>query len=122
MQLEPRTPPTLVTLRRYGLPLVIAAAMAVVLLNGWHHHSTLETVVAQRDRFHQFLAANVLLSVLAYVALYVVLVALSLPCGTIMTIAGGLLFGWLGGALAAMVGATLGATLVFLIARSAVGD
>jgi uncharacterized membrane protein YdjX (TVP38/TMEM64 family) len=122
MQADPRTPPALALLRRYGLPVIVAAAMAIILFKGWHHHITLETVVLQRDRFHQVLAANVVLSLLAYVALYVTLVALSLPCGTIMTIAGGLLFGWLAGALAAIAGATLGATVVFLIARSAVGD
>jgi uncharacterized membrane protein YdjX (TVP38/TMEM64 family) len=114
--------PTGVLLRRYGLPLLIAGAMALVLLKGWHHHLTLETVVAQRDRFHQALAANVVLSVVAYIMIYALLVALSLPSGLIMTVAGGLLFGWLLGALAAIVGATLGAVIVFIIARSAVGD
>jgi uncharacterized membrane protein YdjX (TVP38/TMEM64 family) len=114
--------PVLALLRRYGLAILVAAAMALVLLKGWHHHFTLETVVAQRDRFHQVLAANVILSLIAFVALYALLVALSLPCGLIMTVAGGLLFGWLLGALAAIAGATLGATTVFLIARSAVGD
>jgi uncharacterized membrane protein YdjX (TVP38/TMEM64 family) len=120
MQAAP--PPTLVILRRYGLPLLVAAAMALVLLKGWHQHVSLETVVATRDRFHQALAANVSLSLVVYVALYVLLVALSLPCGLIMTLAGGLLFGWLLGALGAIAGATLGATVVFLIARGAVGD
>jgi uncharacterized membrane protein YdjX (TVP38/TMEM64 family) len=122
MQTAPRTPPTLALLKRSGPLVLVAAAMAVVLLKGWHHHISLETVVAQRDRFHEFVAANVALSLAAYVALYAVLVGLSLPCGLIMTVAGGLLFGWLLGALAAIAGATLGATGVFLIARSAVGD
>jgi uncharacterized membrane protein YdjX (TVP38/TMEM64 family) len=96
--------------------------MALVFLQGWHQHLTLENVVVQRDRFHDYLAENAVLSVLAYVAIYVVAAALSLPCGLILTVAGGLLFGWLVGAAAAVVGATLGATLVFLIARCAVGD
>ena len=96
--------------------------MALALAQGWHHHVTLETVVAQRDRFQQVLAANVTLSVLVYIAIYALLVALSLPCGLIMSTAGGLLFGWLLGGLAAMAGATLGATTVFVIARTAVGD
>jgi uncharacterized membrane protein YdjX (TVP38/TMEM64 family) len=109
-------------LRRYGVLILVAAAMALVLWKGWHHSLTLETVVAYRDRFQEILGANVVLSLLAYVALYAVLVALSLPCGTIMTVGGGLLFGWLPGAFAALGGATLGATAVFLIARSAVGD
>jgi uncharacterized membrane protein YdjX (TVP38/TMEM64 family) len=122
MQAAPGTPPALFVLRRYGLPALIAAVMVLVLLKGWHHQISLETVVAYRDRFHQALDANVALALVAYGVLYALLVALSLPCGLIMTVAGGLLFGWLLGALAAITAATLGATIVFLIARSAVGD
>jgi len=123
----PATPPAKpplarALLRRYGLPLLILAAMSLILMKGWHQQLTLEVVVAQRDRFQQFLAGHVAVSVLAYVSLYSLLVALSLPCGLVMTTAGGLLFGWLGGALAAIAGATLGAMVVFLIARRAVGD
>jgi uncharacterized membrane protein YdjX (TVP38/TMEM64 family) len=118
----PAKPPLARVVRRYGPPLLIVAVMSLILVKGWHEHLTLEAVVAQRDRFQQFLAGHVAASVLAYVTLYTLLVALSLPCGLVMTTAGGLLFGWLGGTLAAIAGATLGATLVFLIARKAVGD
>ena len=96
--------------------------MAFAFVQGWHHHVTLENVVAQRDRFHHVLAEHTAVAVLAYVAIYAFAVALSLPCSLILTAAGGLLFGWLVGALAAVVAATTGATIVFLIARSAVGD
>jgi uncharacterized membrane protein YdjX (TVP38/TMEM64 family) len=109
-------------LRRYGPPLLVVAALLCILVQGWHHHLTLESVVTQRDRFQHFLAGHATVSVLAYVAFYTLLVALSLPCGVVLSTAGGLLFGWLGGALAAITGATLGATVVFLIARTAVGD
>jgi uncharacterized membrane protein YdjX (TVP38/TMEM64 family) len=122
MQARPKTPPALTVLRRYGLPFLVVAVMSLIFLLGWHHHITLENVVEQRDRFQQLLAAHVVVSVAAYVAIYTLLVALSVPCGLVMTTAGGLLFGWLGGALAAIAGASLGATLVFLIARTAVGD
>jgi len=96
--------------------------MAFAFMQGWHQQVTLEGIVAQRDRFHHFLAENATVSVLAYMAIYAVAVALSVPCGLILTAAGGLLFGWLVGALAAVVAATTGATIVFLIARTAVGD
>lgn len=122
MQARPKTPPAITLLRRYGLLMLVAAIMALALAQGWHRHVAIETVVAQRDRFQQVLAANVALSVLVYIGIYALLVALSLPCGLIMSMAGGLLFGWLLGGLAAMAGATLGATVVFLIARTAVGD
>jgi uncharacterized membrane protein YdjX (TVP38/TMEM64 family) len=40
----------------------------------------------------------------------------------VLTVAGGLMFGWLLGSLASIVGATIGATIVFLIARTALGE
>ena len=122
MEARPKTPPALALLRRFGLPVLVLSVMALVLVKGWHDHLTLENVVTQRDRFQHFLAGNATLSVATYVVVYALLVALSLPCGLLLTVTGGLLFGWLAGALSAIVGATLGATVVFLIARTAVGD
>ncbi len=122
MLTAPRTSSVRDALRRYGPPAVIVGIMALGFMQGWHHQLTLENVVLQRDRFHHLLAAHAALSVLGYVAIYTLAVTLSLPSGLILTLAGGLLFGWLVGAAAAVVGATLGATLVFLIARTAVGD
>jgi uncharacterized membrane protein YdjX (TVP38/TMEM64 family) len=122
MSTECKTPPALAALGRYGPPLVLAGVMVFAFAQGWHHHVTVENVVVQRERFHHFLAEHATLSLLAYMAIYILAVALSLPCGLILTAAGGLLFGWLIGALAALVAATIGATIVFLIARTAVGD
>ena len=63
-----------------------------------------------------------LLSLLAFVALYAAAVALSLPGGAVLTMAGGFLFGWLLGGIASILAATIGASIVFLIARSALGE
>jgi len=82
---------------------------------------TVENIVALHDRFHGVLAQHPMVSTLAYVAIYVVIASLSVPGCPIMTAMGGLLFGWLIGGIAAVVGATTGATILFLIARSAVG-
>lgn len=112
----------LTALKRYGPPLLIVGVMVLAYIQGWHHQATLENIVVQRDRFHDFLAQHATLSVLAYMAVYALAVALSLPCGLLLTATGGLLFGWLVGALAAVTAATAGATIVFLIARTAVGD
>jgi uncharacterized membrane protein YdjX (TVP38/TMEM64 family) len=58
----------------------------------------------------------------AYVVVYAVTVACSLPEGALVTIAGGLLFGTvLGGALA-ITGASIGAVILFLAARYAFAD
>jgi len=122
MSLQDKIPARGMGFRRFGPLVAVAAAMGLVFALGWHEHLSLENVVAQRDRFHGVLAKHPILSVLAYMAIYVVSVALSLPGGLVLTITGGLLFGSLIGGLAAIIAATIGATLVFLIARTAVGS
>ncbi|MGE0700993.1 MAG: TVP38/TMEM64 family protein, partial [Hyphomicrobiaceae bacterium] len=67
-------------------------------------------------------AGNLVASVALYVLAYVAVVALSLPGALVMTLAGGLLFGWQIGTPATVVGATLGATVLFLVARSSFGE
>jgi uncharacterized membrane protein YdjX (TVP38/TMEM64 family) len=109
-------------LRRFGPLIAMGAVMAIVLALGWHKHINLDMVVDQRDRFHYVLGSYPVTSVLVYMAIYIACVALSLPGGLILTVAGGLLFGWFVGGLAAVVAATIGATIVFVIARSAVGE
>src|SRR5439155_724814 len=54
-----------------------------------------------------------------FAVIYIVAVALSVPGGAVLTIAGGFLFGkWIDTALV-LVAATIGATLLFLAARTA---
>lgn len=76
-------------------------------------------------RQHEALAGLVerhgALAIAAFVAIYVSVVALSLPGATVMTLAGGMLFGAAVGAGLAAASATVGATLVFLLARRIVG-
>jgi uncharacterized membrane protein YdjX (TVP38/TMEM64 family) len=113
--------------RRFSLarlaPLALIAALAIlVLAMGWHRELSLEALVRHRAALDAFIAAHFVAALAGFVAIYVAAVALSLPGALLLTISGGVLFGWLVGALAAVAGATVGATLVFLIARSALGD
>ncbi len=62
------------------------------------------------------------LSSLTYIGLYILVVAFSLPGGTVMTISGGFLFGTVFGGFFAVAGATVGATILFLIAKTSIGD
>lgn len=112
----------LLTLKRFGPVTVIAAVMLAVFLLGWHRELTLGNIVALNERFHGMLAEHAVLSVLAYILLYIVAVALSVPCGLILTLAGGFLFGWPVGGSAAVIGATTGAAIIFLVAKSSIGN
>ena len=69
-----------------------------------------------------FVESHVFLAAIGFVLAYAAVVALSLPGATIMTLAGGFLFGVPLGATLTVIGATVGATLLFVIARSAFGD
>jgi len=109
-------------LKRWVPLLVLGAIMALVFGMGWHRQLSLENIAAHRYALKSFLAAHVVLAPLLYAALYAAVVALSLPGALVLTLAGGLLFGCVLGGLLAVVAATLGATIVFLIARSSLGD
>jgi uncharacterized membrane protein YdjX (TVP38/TMEM64 family) len=62
------------------------------------------------------------LGAIGFIAAYAGIVALSVPGGAFLTVTAGFLFGtWLGG-LYALIGATLGATVVFLVARTSLGE
>ena len=107
--------------RLWPLALLIAGGV-LVLAMGWQRYLSLENLAENRDVLRAFIDANMLLAILAFIAVYAVIVALSLPGGAVLTLAGGLLFGWLLGGIASVIGATLGAIVVFLVARSALSD
>lgn len=109
-------------LKRF-LPLILMALLiGGIWASGLMDMINLETIKAQREQLLEIVAAHPFLSIVAFVTLYAAAVALSLPIATMLTLLGGFLFGrWLGTA-AIVIGATTGATILFLIARSAVGD
>lgn len=119
----PKAPPTARgRLRRY-LPLaLLAAGLLVFLALGGYRYISLEALAQHREKLQALVAAQESLALLAFIALYAVSVAFSVPGGLVMTVAGGFLFGPWVGAAASVVGATLGATALFLAARSALGD
>jgi uncharacterized membrane protein YdjX (TVP38/TMEM64 family) len=105
------------------LPLaVLAAGLAAFFLFGLDDYLTFETLRDHRAWLLQQVAESAVLTSLIFVAIYIVVVAFSLPGGAVMTITGGFLFGqWLG-TLYVLAAATVGATILFLAARTALGD
>jgi len=83
---------------------------------------SLEALVRNRMAIDGFVSEHRVLAVLAYIGLYIAAVALSVPGAIFLTVAGGFLFGVAIGASAAVIGATIGATLIFLVARTALGE
>ena len=105
------------------LPLgAVALAMVVVYATGWHRHLSLETLLRHRAVIDEFIDEHTVTAIAAFVGIYIAAVALSVPGAVLLTVAGGILFGWLVGGLATIVGATIGATIIFSIARTACGE
>jgi uncharacterized membrane protein YdjX (TVP38/TMEM64 family) len=104
------------------LPLVVIIIFAGVAYFTIGGGISLESLVRHRAAIDGFVVEHRLLAVLAYIGVYIVAVALSVPGSAFLTVTGGLLFGIVAGASAAVIGATIGATIIFLIARTALGE
>lgn len=105
------------------LPLALLLLLALaVLLSDLRGLLTLETVVRHRAALAAFIEARQFAAYALYIAVYVAVVALSIPGAAALTMAGGFLFGTVFGAVAAILGATGGAVLIFLVARTAFGE
>jgi len=101
---------------------VLLAAIALVYGLGLQNYLTLEQLTENRDALKAFISENFLTALLIYAGIYIAVVALSLPGGALMTVSGGFLFGWIVGGLASVIAATIGATVIFLIAKTSLGE
>ncbi len=109
-------------LRTWGPLIAIVALMGLVFAMGWHEYLSLEQLGRNYATLDGFISENLLVAILAYALLYIVVVALSLPGALALTLAGGLLFGWQIGGPVTVVAATIGATIIFLVAKTSLGE
>ena len=105
------------------LPLAaLAAGIAAFFAFGLDHYLTFEALREHRSELMGFVMQKPIVAVLAFVLLYAVATALSLPGGALLTVTGGFLFGIGLGTATTVVGATIGAVGIFLAARSGLRD
>jgi uncharacterized membrane protein YdjX (TVP38/TMEM64 family) len=104
------------------LPFLVILATAVIGAIALRDDLSFETLARHRDSLLAFRDTHYLAAVLGFLAVYVGIVALSLPGGTVATLTGGFLFGLFPGVLYNVAGAGTGAVLVFLAARTGFGD
>ena len=102
------------------------AALAVVVVAffvfGPDNTRILQELRENRGALLDFVADHAVFAGVAYAVVYALAIALSVPGGAMMTIAGGFLFGWWLATVYVVFAATVGATALFLAARGAVGD
>ena len=107
---------------RWLLLVLIAAAIAAFFGTGLDRYFSLDYFRSQQAAIEAYYRAQPLRTSLVYFALYVVLTGLSLPVATVMTLAGGAIFGLFLGTVIVSFASTLGATLAFLAARFLLRD
>ena len=102
--------------------LLITALVAAFFLLDLDQYLTLDYLKSQHQSLIDYYHHHHALTVAIYFSLYVLVTALSLPGATIMTLAGGAVFGLLEGFVIISFASTIGATLAFLVARFLLRD
>ncbi len=110
-------------LARRLVPLaVLLAVLAAALVLRPDRYLSFEQLAAHREWLLAEVARLGLIAPVLFLLLYASATGLSIPGATVLTLAGGFLFGTLAGTAIVVVGATLGAVIIFLVARTAFGD
>lgn len=104
-------------MKKIGLLVIIAVLAAVFFHFNLHQLLTLDGLKSGLDTFEAWRAESPLLIGGAFLVLYVIVTALSLPGAAIMTLAAGALFGLGWGLLIVSFASSIGATLAFLVSR-----
>lgn len=104
------------------VPLLIILGVAVTGFFTLGDYLSFDTLRDNREALLAYRDQNFVLAALAFITIYVVIVAFSLPGAAIASLTGGFLFGLFPGALFNIGAATIGATLIFLAARYGLGE
>lgn len=104
------------------LPLVAILTVALVGAFTLRDYLSFEALAANREALIAYRDAHYLWTVLGFMAVYVAIVAFSLPGATVATLTGGFLFATFPGTLYNITAATAGATIIFLAAQWGLGE
>jgi uncharacterized membrane protein YdjX (TVP38/TMEM64 family) len=108
--------------RRIVPLLIIVTGLILFFVLGLQHYLSFASLHLHRQQLAAWVQSHPGMAPLAYMLVYVLVVAFSVPGATVMTMTGGFLFGAVAGTFYAVTGATIGATLLFLIAKTSLGD
>lgn len=102
---------------RILLLIVITVLIAAFFYFDIQQFLTFEFLKSQHQNIVAYCANHPVLAIALYALIYIAVTGLSLPGATILTLAGGALFGLLWGTLIVSFASSIGATLAFLAAR-----
>jgi len=95
----------------------VAALFSVFFVYDLHQYLSLEGLKNQQVAIESYRSKEPVLLVVMYILIYIAVTGLSLPGATVLTLAGGAVFGVLWGTVIVSFASTIGATVAFLAAR-----
>lgn len=100
--------------------LILVTALLILLYVGLDKYLTFDFLRVHRVLLLSFSSQHIILTSVAFILLYIVLVAISFPGASYLTILGGFLFGTYLATVYVVISATIGSIGVFLAVRRAV--
>ena len=105
------------TLKKLAIIAVIALAVILFLALDLDRFLSLSYIKESQSYLQSLYAENPFGILLAYMAIYITVAALSLPGAVVLTLAAGALFGLFAGTIAVSIASTVGATLACFVSR-----
>ena len=100
---------------------IILAGLGFAISQGWHTQLSPSALGENAVYLNNLVQENFLMGLLAFIAIYILATSFMVPASA-LTIGGGFLFGLGVGVPAILVGATAGACILFLAAKSSIGE
>lgn len=110
------------TLIRWLILLALLGAVVAFFALGLQHHLSLDALKAHQHDLAAWRQTHPLLLAGSFFLAYVAVTALSLPLATLLTLAGGAVFGLFEGTVLVSFASSIGATLAFLASRFVLGE
>ena len=104
-------------MKKFLLPMVLIAGLIIFFTNDLKNIFSFAGLATNYNFINAFVANNQLISWLGFMLLYAVVVTLSLPVASLLTLAGGAVLGWIAIPLI-IIGASAGACMVFIAAKT----
>ncbi|RJQ14249.1 MAG: TVP38/TMEM64 family protein [Nitrospiraceae bacterium] len=98
--------------------IVIAALIAIFYVFNLRDYLSLDYIKESRHKFSILYSERRAAVIAGYMLVYILVTSLSLPGATVMTLAGGALFGLITGTVIVSFASTIGATLACFVSRS----
>lgn len=110
------------TVQKAAVVVLVAGVVAAFFALDLGQYFTLEYLKQSQAELQGMYEANRAVFIAAYFAVYVAMAGLSLPGATVMSLAGGAVFGFWTGVVVVSFASTVGATLACVVARFLLGN